>query len=134
MGAGIARKRSAESGAAGGRTLQERGARVLAIHERDRFEGNTLGAHRLAFADVGARAKQLVVHLVHHTLGSFEALGLALRQMTEMGDFGTGEQRRRGVGTSGDAGARRRAWRRGRTSVRCIEKAMRRFMVCAPVI
>ena len=75
------------------------------VEAGDHVERDLLGAGRGALADVGAAAEALVVVLRGHVDHAAVALGLALRQLAEVGDLGTDEQRRRPVGAGRHAGA-----------------------------
>src|SRR5687768_542614 len=61
---------------------------VIAIHARDEFEADFLGAHGFAGARDGAIAKTFRVHLADHVEGAALAFGLALRKQTKVGNFG----------------------------------------------
>lgn len=83
--------------------MPDRVAQVL-DQLRDHVERDASGACRGALADVGAAAEALMVVLGHHAHDAGVPLGLALRELTEVGDLRTDEQRRGPVGTGSDAG------------------------------
>src|SRR5580692_3460559 len=75
------------------RAFFPRAHQVIAVHRRDHFERNFLGANAGAFADVGAAAKAFGVHLADHADGAVILLRLALGQDAEVRDFRSGEER-----------------------------------------
>src|SRR4051812_45436153 len=85
-------------------TVLERFAQVL-VELGDHVERDLLGAGRGALADVGAAAEALVVVLGHHADHPVVPLGLSLRELAEVGDLRTHEQRGRPVGAGCDARA-----------------------------
>src|SRR5579862_6934460 len=80
-------------------------ANKIPVHPRNYFEGNQLRTDRRTLSDIGAASKQLGAGGGHHIEGTRVALRLSLRQDTEMCNFCTREQGRRGVGTRCHAGA-----------------------------
>jgi hypothetical protein len=63
------------------------GAQVIAIHAGNYFQLDAFGADGLTFAYVGAASENLAVGLRHHSGDALLALGLALRQQAQVGDF-----------------------------------------------
>src|SRR6478672_7482929 len=97
--------------------VPQRRPQVL-VELRDDVERDLLGARRGALTDVRAAAEALVVVLRDHAEHAGVPLGLALRQLTEVGDLRAEEQRRRGVGARRDAGAAADAGRGVESAVR----------------
>jgi hypothetical protein len=56
------------------------GSDEIVIHAPDVFEGDAFGAHRFAFADVGAASEAFLIHARDHAQGALIAFGLALRE------------------------------------------------------
>src|ERR1700691_3334787 len=66
---------------------RDHGAQVIAVHPGDRIDADLLRTGVLAFAEQGAVAEMLAVHLRDHAERSAAALGLALRQRSQMSQF-----------------------------------------------
>jgi hypothetical protein len=71
--------------------VPQRGVQVP-VEPGDHVERDLLGAGGGALADVGAAAEPLGVVLTDHLHDPAVALGLALRQLAEVGDLGAEEQ------------------------------------------
>src|SRR5437764_1992621 len=82
----------------------EPGHDVVAVHAGDEIDGDLFRAHRLALAEHGA-APEVLLHHPHHVEHALVALGLSLRQKSQVRDLGGGEELRGAVRTLRHAGA-----------------------------
>ena len=65
----------------------------IPIHSRDGVHADLFRAGFLTLSMQRAAAEVLEIHLLDHAQRASIALGLALRQQAQMGDFCSGEQR-----------------------------------------
>ena len=73
--------------------------RQIAVQQGNEIQADALGAHRLALAVVAAVSKAFRIVLRDHGAHPPPALGLALRQQTQMAHLGGREQHRRRIRT-----------------------------------
>lgn len=78
---------------------------VITIHLGDESDADLFGTDGLAFGGVGAGAECFFVHLMNHAPYALASLGMALRQVGEVGDLGCDEQHGRRVLARGHASA-----------------------------
>src|SRR6185312_2707904 len=76
---------------------------VIAVHLLDHVDADLLGARFLTLTEPRAISEPFDIHLLDHADHATVALGLALRQLPEMRDLGSREQRRRRVGARSHA-------------------------------
>src|SRR5690242_16483939 len=77
---------------------------VIAVHPRDEVDGDLLRADRFAFA-IHRAASEVLLHHFDHPHHAIVALGLSLRQESEVRDFGGSEKLGCAVWTLSDASA-----------------------------